>query len=63
MEETGITTVSLDYCFVSGGDDEGQAGERLVLIVVDGKPGAMHELPIEKKRKYSLGRQVGGGQT
>ena len=27
LEETGVTTVSLDYCFVSGSnDDEGAAG-------------------------------------
>jgi len=42
MEETGITTVSLDYYFVSGeNDDDGGAGERPVFIMVDGNSGAM----------------------
>ena len=50
VEESGITTVSLDYCFVSGVDeDEGTAGDGPVLIIVDGKSGAMHALPTEKK--------------
>ena len=50
LEETGVTTISLDYCFVSGeNEDEGSAGERPVLILVDSKSGALHALPTEKK--------------
>ena len=38
LEDTGITTLSLDYCFVSGSnEDEGMASERPVLIMVDCK--------------------------
>ena len=50
LEATGVTTVSLDYCFVSGSnEDEGTADERPVLIMVDSKSSSMYALPTERK--------------
>ena len=50
LEATGVTTVSLDYCFVSGSnEDEGTADERPVLVVVDSKSSSMYALPTERK--------------
>ena len=63
LDETGVTTISVDYCFVSGeNDDDGAAGERPVLIMVDSKSGALHALPVEKNGGIPRGRQVGGRQ-
>ena len=50
LEETGVTTISLDYCFISGANkDEGTASERPVLIMVDSKSDSIYALPTEKK--------------
>ena len=43
MVETGLVTLSLDYCFASSSEDEGKsAGERPVLVLVHNKTEGMH---------------------
>ena len=50
LEATGVTMVSLDYCFVGdSNEDEGAAEERPVLVVVDSKSSSMYALPTERK--------------
>ena len=51
LTETGVATISLDYCFVSADEEEeaSAAGERPVLVMVDNKTEAIHAAAVEKK--------------
>ena len=50
LDETGITTVSMDYCFVTPGEDEDRsAKDHPVLIIYDKRTASMFALPVGHK--------------
>ena len=50
-ERSGVTTVSLDYCFLAGDKDveESSARDHPVLIMYDSKTRAISAIPVLKK--------------